>query len=935
MNWSHLTHRELRKAHHFIQKHGQIFASKDLPTGRTHIVQHSINTTSSLPIRQPPRRLPLAKQQEASDLIYKMLQDGIIEESSSPWSSPVVLVTKKDGTTRFCVDYRRLNDITKKDSYPLPRIDDTLSTLSGSTWFSTLDLKNGYWQVDIHPEDKEKTAFSTGTGLYQFTVMPFGLCNAPATFERLMEMVLKGLTWKICLVYLDDILVMGKSFDDHLKNLEEVFARIGDANLKLNPKKCLLFQKQVEFLGYTVTEKGIGTSVGKINAIREWPRPRDKQEVRSFLGICTYYRRFVEHFSSISAPLIQLTEHKNSYKWTNECEIAFRKLKSALCSAPILTHPQEEGMFLLDTDASNNGVGAVLSQLQDGEEKVIEYFSKIHTRPERNYCATRKELLAIVKAVSHFHSYLFGREFLVRTDHAALSWLLQMKKPEGQMARWIEKLQQYDFKIKHRAGKLHNNADALSRRPCSDCKHCDRIDKNEIVLPLRRTVALEHSDWTVAEIRKDQERDLDIGPILLMKETGGPKPTWEDISAKSPNVKALWVQWDSLCVKSGILKRIWESPNGKSSVEQLVVPRSRVTAILEEIHNGSSGSHFGVNKTLSKIRQRFYWLHCREDVENWCRQCTLCAASKGPNVRTRGKMHLYIVGAPFERVGIDVAGPFPITVEGNRYILVVSDYFTKWPEAYPIPNMEATTVATVFLENWVCRFGVPQELQSDQGRNFESSIFHRVAELLGIRKTRTTPLHPQSNGMVERFNQTMEKHLSMVVNKNQKDWDKHLPLFLMAYRAATHDATGQTPAGIVFGRELRLPCDLLFGSPIPEPSAVGDYVHDLKERLLETHAFVRERLHRAGQRMKSRHDYKTNSKGFQEGELVWLYNPQRKRGRSPKLTPAWEGPYTIITRINDVVYRIQKTRKSKLKVVHFNRLKLFKSLRNGNELVSD
>ena len=241
-------------------------------------------------------------------MIQKMLKDGVIEESTSPWSSPVVLVAKKDGSLRFCVDYRKLNDVTKKDSYPLPRIDDTLSTLAGSRWFSTLDLRSGYWQVGLHPDDNEKTAFSTGSGLYQFTVMPFGLCNAPATFERLMEFVLRGLTWKTCLVYLDDMMVMGRNFREHLENFQEVFGRIRNAYLKLNPKKCLLFQKEVKFLGHVVSSDGIQTDPDKISAVRDWPKPSNIHELRSFLGICTYYRRFVEGFADIAKPLHQLTE---------------------------------------------------------------------------------------------------------------------------------------------------------------------------------------------------------------------------------------------------------------------------------------------------------------------------------------------------------------------------------------------------------------------------------------------------------------------------------------------------------------------------------------------------------------------------------------------------------------------------------------------------
>jgi hypothetical protein len=376
-----------------------------------------------------------------TQMVDKMKNEGIIEDSSSPWSSPVVLVTKKDGSTRFCVDYRRLNDVTKKDSYPLPRIDDTLSTLAGSQWFSTLDLKSGYWQVGVHPEDKEKTAFSTGSGLYQFDVMPFGLCNAPATFERLMEFVLRGLTWKTCLVYLDDVMVVGSTFDEHLKNLNEIFGRLRSAHLQLNVKKCKLFQQEVNFLGHVVSPAGIQTDPDKLEPVREWPRPKDKHQLRSFLGLCTYYRRFVKRFADIAKPFHKLTEEKTPFIWDKESESAFRSLKISLYTSPILSYPKIKRQYILDTDASNNVIGAVLSQVQEGEERVIEYYSKVLSKPDRNYCVTRKELLVVVNAVGHFYKYLYGQHFKIRTDHASLKWLVNLKYLEGQAARWLERLQ--------------------------------------------------------------------------------------------------------------------------------------------------------------------------------------------------------------------------------------------------------------------------------------------------------------------------------------------------------------------------------------------------------------------------------------------------------------------------------------------------------------
>ena len=376
--------------------------------GRTSLTSHKIDTGDQKPIKQPPRRLPLAKVDIAQKAIKEMHEQGVVEPSNSPWMSPIVLVKKKDGTQRFCVDYRKLNEVTRKDSYPLPRIDTTLDALAGSKWFSTLDMKCGYWQVNMEESDREKTAFSTGCGLWQFTVMPFGLCNAPATFERLMELVLAGLPWSVCLLYLDDILVHAKTFEEEIANLREVFGRFRAANLKLNRKKCELFRQKVLYLGHIVTQEGISTEPSKVEAVISWPTPMNKRELRGFLGLCSYYRKFIKSFSDVAGPLYKLIEKETVFAWTEQCKEAFDELKRRLTTAPVLAYPIASGKFTLDTDASEKGIGAVLSQEQNGQERVVAYFSRSLNRRERNYCVTRKELLAVVRATEKFH-YFYGQ----------------------------------------------------------------------------------------------------------------------------------------------------------------------------------------------------------------------------------------------------------------------------------------------------------------------------------------------------------------------------------------------------------------------------------------------------------------------------------------------------------------------------------------------
>ena len=459
----------------FLCEYQDVFARSSGDLGCSNTVQHRIDTGETQPIKQAPRRVPIHKRKVVKEEVDKMLDRGVIEPCEGPWASPIVLVTKKDGTTRFCVDFRRLNDVTRKDAYPLPRIEDNLDTLQGALYYSTLDLISGYWQVEMAPEHRDKTAFSvSGGGLYRFLQMPFGLCNAPATFQRLMEKVLSGLQWEIAVLYIDDVIVFANSFEEQLENLGLVLSRLRLAGLKLKPQKCELFRKRVEFLGHIVSQKGVEVDQRKISKILEWPEPQNLTQLRSFVGICAYYRRFVPEFSTICKPLFLLTQKGQQFVWGEAQQVAMDTMKTLLTTPPILGYPRTGDEFVLDTDASAVGLGAVLTQVQDGEERVIAYASRVLSQAERNYCTTRRELLAIVSFVKQFHHYLYGGRFLVRTDHSALYWLLRKKEPEGQMARWVTFLQSYDMQVQHRQGIKHGNADALSR--CMEgCRDMDAL----------------------------------------------------------------------------------------------------------------------------------------------------------------------------------------------------------------------------------------------------------------------------------------------------------------------------------------------------------------------------------------------------------------------------------------------------------------------------
>ena len=449
-----------------------VFATHDLDLGRMEVVKHRIDTKDAPPFREKMRRTPVGFEHEERAHLQKMLDAGVIQPSDSDWASAPVLVRKKDGSVRYCIDFRRLNSLTVRDAFPLPLIDECLDTLAGTEFFSTLDMASGYYQIELDADARRKSAFITRYGLFEHTRMAFRLCNAPATFQRAMNLVLRGMTWNRVLAYIDDIMVLGKSFEEHLDNLSACFQRFRQHHLKLKPKKCSLFQIEVEFLGKMVSREGVSVLPSKIKDVLSWPDPDNRTKLQSFLGFANYHQNHLKAYADHSAILYELASPKVLFRWDLSHKEAFEAIKKSLCEAPCLAFPQRHGLFILDTDASDRALGAELSQVQEGVEKVIGYASNVLDKVQRRYCTTRKELLAVVKFCRHFRHYLLGRPFLLRTDHHSLVWLMRFKRPEGQLARWLEELQQYDMKIVHRAGTRHGNADGLSRRP-ADEESCD------------------------------------------------------------------------------------------------------------------------------------------------------------------------------------------------------------------------------------------------------------------------------------------------------------------------------------------------------------------------------------------------------------------------------------------------------------------------------
>ena len=927
---------EIIKLERLLNKYSAAISSGPTDMGFTDVVQHTIDTGDCPPMRQALRPIPIARRQPLDDVLSEQLAAGIIEPARSPYAVNLVLVAKHDGSIRACCDYRALNAATKRDTYPLPRMDQCLDALGDNTVFSTLDLRSGYHQVAMHPKDKEKTTFICHRGSFSFRTMPMGLVNAGATFQRLMDIVLSGLLFESCLAYLDDIIIFSKDVKTHLVHLERVLKRLMAYGLKLKPSKCTLLQRRVSFLGHIVSAAGIETDPSKTELISQWGVPTSVKGIRSFLGLCGYYRRFIKDYAEIASPLTNLQRKGVKFVWTEECQSAFNTLKKALTSHPVMAMPKATGRFILDTDASDHAIGAVLSQEQDdGSERVIAYASRVLQPSESQYCVTRREILAVVVFLARFRQYLLGQpDFLVRTDNSAVSWLQRTPQPVGQSARWLAQLQEYKFTIEHRAGTKHGNADAMSRRPCTrpnmcvfcqpDAVQCRAVNATR-QSPDVTTPSVEDF-WNKDALKEAQVQDTEIGPVYAALEQSADKPPPNQTSLWSEATKILLNAWPRLKLIDEILYRRWEDPDGVRISWQLVVPDKYRQEAFERAHTGMTGGHLGLTKTQDQICRRMYWPTWKTDSKMWIRRCNPCAQYHRGSAPKQTPLNPFPAGSPFELMSMDITGPHPRSRDGNEYILTIVDSFTKWADAFPIRTHTAQVVARKLVDGVFTRVGTPLRLLSDQGPEFESALMTELCRVYQIEKIRTTSYRPSTNGAVERFHRTLNSMLGKVVADSQKDWDRRLCEVMAAYRSTVHEATGFSPNFLVHGRELRAPIDVVLAVS-DEPEGVGvstdDYANELVQRQRKAYDVARRHLGKAAERRKREYDHNVRTRTFKTGTWVWYFYPRRYRGKSPKWSRHYTGPYLIVREIPPCDVVLQKSARSKAFVAHVDKLKTF------------
>ena len=914
-----LSESEIADITHLLNKHTDIFSTGETDIGHCTFVKHMINLTDDTPFKQRHRRIPPAMIDEVRSHIEQLAASGIIRPSHSPWASNVVLVRKKDGSIRMCVDYRQLNNRTIRDSYALPRIEEILDTLSGSKYFTVLDMKSGYHQVEVLEQHKCRTAFTVGPlGFWEFNRLPFGLNNAPATYQRLMEQCLGDYNMKICAIYLDDLIIFSSSLEEHLKRLDLVLSRLKECNLKLNPKKCLFFQTKVKYVGHIVSENGVEADPEKIDKIINWPKPKNGEEVRQFTSFAGYYRRFVKDFSKIAKPLTDLhpnTTIKNGKKvksckpfvWGAEQQDAFDHLKKALSSRPILGYADYNIPFELHIDASSKGLGAILYQRQNGNLKVISYASRGLKRSEKNYPAAKLEFLALKWSVTDkLQDYLYGAKFTVVTDNNPLTYVLAKAKLDATCHRWLSSLASYDFNIVYRPGRTNVDADVLSRHPGNVNEQSVQVPSESIkvicgsvVTPPVESISMSvdvlnatefpgepMAQLEQREIRKQQLNDSFLGFwVRALRNKSLPDKntlhTREDL--------AMFKIFKSLKLIRGVLYREFE--NEDCVKKQLLLPFCFIDQVLNGLHNDMG--HPSKDRTLSLLRDRFYWPGMTSDTENWIKNCGRCIRRKA---KTDIRAPLVNISStfPLQLVCLDYLTLEPS--QGNICnILVITDHFTRFAVAIPTKNQTAKTTADALYKEFIVRYGIPDRIHSDQGANFESQLIRELCQVMGIKKSRTSIYHPAGNGMTERFNRTLLSMLGTLETEKKKNWKQFVAPLVHAYNCIKHESTGYSPYSLLFGREPRLPVDVAFGINKDHDSASSytDYVSELQKTIKEAFDKVHINAEKSREKQKCNYDLKAQAAKLAVGDRVLL--KILSHDGKHKLADKWSEDVYIVT----------------------------------------
>lgn len=906
------------------------------------------------PIYVKNYRLPKTQKTEINRQVNELLENNLIEQSISSYNSPLILVPKKtnDNTKkwRMCVDFRMLNKKLIQDKYPLPRIDDILDSLGKAKYFSTLDLYSGFHQIAIDKESREYTAFSTENGSFQWKVLPFGLNIAPNSFMRMMNIAFSGLKPEQSFVYMDDIIVIGKSELDHMNNLRAIFEKCRKFNLKLNPEKCKYFRSEVLFLGHTCTSEGLLPDESKINAIKKYTKPTNKDDVKRLVAFANYYRRFIQNFANLVRPLNHLTKKRSEFIWSDECEKAFETLKKKLISPPILKYPDFTKQFIVTVDASNYACGAVLSQDFNGEDLPICYISRNFQKGEINKATIEKELLAIYFAVTYLRPYLYGNSFIVRSDHKPLVFLYNIKNPASKLTRIRLELEEYDFVVEYIKGKNNVAADALSRIHIKDIKQISENSEDSKILAITRSMTKKSTQ--IIDKKPDEEEiienqyishdynykatrrlpqicckinkssnnidiesaelkviskgkciiNIDISIIDTLKtEVTNRNLLLEEIlcnlqkSASNFRIKNLqWPLYDKIFeyFSSNELIAAGNTILRKIKIyltkpqERIYDENEKLKLITEYHENPLIGGHFGSKQVYAKLRQRYYWPKMTMHIAKYVKSCKKCQINK---VRYSNKEKLMITPTPikpFDIVVIDTIGPFTKSDNENIYAVTMMCDLTKYLVTAPIPNKEARTVAKAIIDNFILIFGPMRNIKTDCGTEYKNEIVRELCSLLKITHNFSTPYHHETLGTIERNHRVLNEYFRAYLTDN--NWDEHLKNFTFCYNISFNASLqhNYTPYELVFARKCILPTELT--DKIDPIYNVDNYIKVSKFYLQKAHEHARALIEKSKIRNKEYYDRKSNPLNISVNDEILIQKEPYN-----KLQNIYDGPHRV------------------------------------------
>ena len=872
-----------------ISKHRKVFGEAGkLPVA--DLPQVTITTEAGALVAQRPYRTALAKRTIIETEIDKMLELGIIRPSQSPWASPVCLVPKKDGTTRFCIDYRQLNAVTVKDRYPLPLIQDIFDQLGGSKLYSSLDMRSGYWQLPMAEASIEKTAFVCHRGQFEFVRLPFGLANAPSVYQRAMNKVLGKFIGKFVMVFIDDIVIYSKNKHDHRRHVEQVLQTLADAGLTLKDSKCHWAQTKIDLLGYVVSAQGVSAQSSKTSAIKALAPPNDVSELRRFLGMTGYYRQLIPEYARKATALYALTRKDATWQW-NEAETqGFESLRQALCESTVMAHPRVNDPYILYTDACNYALGGILCQIDEqGIERPIQYLSAQFTSAQQKWATIEKEAYAVVYCLKKLRAYLLGSEFVVYTDHKPLLCLFTKEMVNTRIQRWAVLLAEYGAKIQYRQGKNNIRADMLSR-----------ITEHEVA------VFDASEEWVTLE-------DENTGHAFLPSETHGlndPEvkeaqknefPEEFELAADPENGKFL--------IYEGLLYSVSRPQANVAVYPRLLLPMKYRLDVIHSTHE--STGHAGLAKMLHGIQEHYVWPGMRREVQKALDTCGICRVNNARQVHPpMGEMP--IATCPGQIVGIDLMGPlFESSLHTCKYICVVIDHYSNWIEAYPLKNKSNEGIWERMANDYVPRHGAPQILISDQGSEFRGAGWEQWLETNHIEHRRTSGYNPQSNGKTERANGIVRRMLERLVNSDRAAWEDQLGPALTAIRNNVSTVTGYSPFMLHHARSARHAIGrMVDGTSHPTWSdrlqQQGEVMAKAARATAASRYYNRERLAR-----------KANSGQIEIGDQVMI-----KGQRITPLTAKWDHHFTVtqvrgkvITVLHEPTGKTSRWNRNKIRLV--------------------